>query len=259
MSAPPLIFDRTLLRKRRRRALRTFQSADFIVQSAALELQDRLEILVKEPVDWAVASGAVSLPDPARLARRWTRIDLEPDFPGVDWEADEEALKLPKGKPDLYLSLLTLHVVNDLPGALIQIHRALRPGGRFMAALFGPRSLQELRTALSEAELEIEGGVSPRVHPFVDVRDAGALLQRAGFEEPVADSYDQTVTYRGPERLLRDLRGMGETNILTERRKGPLRRATLTHALAIYADKFHVEGGVTATFEMLFMSGRARS
>jgi SAM-dependent methyltransferase len=253
----PEIFDRKLLALRRRRAVRTFGSADFVANSAALELQDRIDLLVKEPVAWAVASGAVSLPDPARVAKRWTRIDLEPDFPGVDWAADEEALTLPKGKPDLYFSILTLHTVNDLPGALIQIRRALRPGGRFMAVLFGPKTLQELRIALSEAELEIEGGISPRIHPFVDVRDAGALLQRTGFDEPVADTYDYFISYKEPMRLLRDLRAMGETNILVQRRKGPLRRATLARAMEIYKERFLFEKTYKATVDFLFMSGKA--
>jgi SAM-dependent methyltransferase len=229
-----------------------------VAKAAAFEMQYRLGFLIKEQVAWAVASGAVGLPDPLPVAKRWTRIDLEPGFPSVDWEVDEEALKLPKGMPDLYVSILTLHTVNDLPGALIQIRRALRPGGRFMAALFGPKNLQELRTALSEAELEVEGGVSPRVHPFIDVRDAGALLQRAGFDEPVADTFDVPVVYKNPLRLLHDLRGMGETNVLVERRKGPLRRATLARAMENYAQRFAAEGGVQATFELLFMSGRAR-
>jgi SAM-dependent methyltransferase len=257
MIAPPRIFDRDLLRMRRRRAVRTFASAAFVSEAAAFELQDRLSFLMKEPVAWAVASGAVGLPDPSRVALRWTRIDLEPGFPGVDWEVDEEALKLPKGKPDLYVSILTLHTVNDLPGALIQIRRALKPGGRFMAALFGPRTLEELRASLADAELEIEGGISPHVHPFVDVREAGALLQRAGFAEPVADTYDIAARYQDPMKLLRDLRAMGETNILVERRKAPLRRATLTRAMEIYKERYVFEKALTGTFEFVFMSGMA--
>lgn len=257
MTAPPRIFDRDLLRKRRRRAVRTFHTADFVANAAAFEMQYRVGFLIKEQVAWAVASGAVGLPDPLTVAKRWTRIDLEPGFPGVDWEVDEESLTLPKGKPDLYFSILTLHTVNDLPGALIQIRRALRPGGRFMAALFGPRTLEELRASLAEAELGIEGGISPHVHPFVDVRDAGALLQRAGFAEPVADTYDIAARYQDPMKLLRDLRTMGETNILAERRKAPLRRATLTRAMEIYKERYVFEKALTATFELVFMSGMA--
>lgn len=257
MTAPPRIFDRDLLRKRRRRAVRTFHTADFVASAAAFEMQYRLGFLIKEQVAWAVASGAVGLPEPLTVAKRWTRIDLEPGFPGIDWEADEEALKLPKGKPDLYFSILTLHTVNDLPGALIQIRRVLRPGGRFMAALFGPAHLQELRSSLSDAEIEIEGGVSPRIHPFIDVRDGGALLQRAGFAEPVADLYGYPVIYKDPMRILHDLRAAGETNILTERRKGPLRRTTLARAMALYRERHAVKKGFDATLEFLFLSGMA--
>jgi SAM-dependent methyltransferase len=202
------------------------------------------------PTGDAIVTGLIGLPDAARLALRATS--------KTPLDLDEEVSPVAAGSLDLYVSILTLHTVNDLPGALIQIRRALKPGGRFMAALFGPRTLTELRAVLSEAEYEIEGGVSPRVHPFVDVRDAGALLQRAGFEEPVADTFDVPVVYRTPMRLLHDLRGMGETNVLVERRKAPMRRATLARVIELYTERFAADGGVGATFEMLFMSGKAR-
>jgi NADH dehydrogenase [ubiquinone] 1 alpha subcomplex assembly factor 5 len=256
MTAPPRIFDRELLRLRRQRAAAVWRDHDFLARTAADEIQERLETLIPAPVADAVCCGHVRLPDGARLATHIAHGDLTPR--GDQILLDEEQLTLPPQSVDVYASVLTLHTVNDLPGALIQIRRALRPKGRFMAALFGPKTLQELRTALSNAELECEGGVSPRIHPFVDVKDAGALLQRAGFEEPVADTFDVPVIYKTPMRLLQDLRGMGETNILTERRKGPLRRATLNRAMEIYAERFSAEGGVGATFELLFMSGRAR-
>lgn len=250
MSAPPRIFDRDLLRLRRRRAAPGFATHDFLLRAAADEAQERLEALLPAPVGDAVVSGFVALPGMPRLALRATH--------RTPLDLDEEVSPLPPQSLDLYISLLTLHSINDLPGALIQIRRALRPKGRFIAALFGPRTLQELRVALSEAELEIEGGISPRVHPVVDVRDAGALLQRAGFEEPVADTFDLHVIYKTPLRLLHDLRGMGETNVLVDRRKGPLRRATLARAMQIYVERFATDGGVGATFELLFMSGKAR-
>ena len=251
MNAPPRIFDRELRRVRLARvAPELLRSFGFLFEVAGEEMQDRLMALLPAPVGNAATSGFAAPPDMSRIARqteRRTPLDL-----------DEENSPFAARSLDLYVSVLTLHAVNDLPGALIQIRRALRPGGRFMAALFGPKTLHQLRTAMSEAELEIEGGVSPRVHPFVDVRDAGALLQRAGFDEPVADAFDVPVVYRDPLRLLHDLRGMGETNVLSERRKGPLRRATLARAMEIYRDRFAVDGGVGATFEMLFMSGKAR-
>jgi NADH dehydrogenase [ubiquinone] 1 alpha subcomplex assembly factor 5 len=256
MSAPPIIFDRALLRKRRARAAAGFADFDFMARTAAGEMQERLQELLPEPVGVALVGGLIAPPDMSRLAMKTLRADLTPLAGG--FALDEERASLTPGSVDLYASILTLHTINDVPGALIQIRRTLKPGGRFMAALFGPKTLHELRTALSDAEFEVEGGLSPRVHPFIDVRDAGALLQRAGFEEPVADSFDLPVTYREPARLVRDLRGMGETNILAERRKGPLRRGTLARAMEIYAERFAVEGGVAATFELLFISGKAR-
>jgi SAM-dependent methyltransferase len=249
MTAPPRIFDRELSKLRRRRALPLLASHDFLHCAAAEEIQERLETLFPTASKHALVTGLVGLPDVAKIAGQAAQ--------RTPLNLDDERLDLPLASLDLFVSVLTLHTVNDLPGALIQIRRALRPGGRFMAALFGPKTLQELRAALSEAELEVEGGISPRVHPFVDVRDAGALLQRAGFDEPVADTFDLPVVYKSPMRLLQDLRGMGETNVLVERRKGPLRRATLATAMEIYAQRFAVEGGVGATFEMLFMSGKA--
>jgi SAM-dependent methyltransferase len=244
MTAPPRIFDRDLLRMRRRRAA---HQDHFLAREAAEEMQIRLESLLPGPVGAALIAGQVPLPNEPRLAVSTDHRDI-----------DGEDLGLAPATLDLCVSIFGLSAVNDLPGALIQIRRALRPGGRFMAALFGPKTLHELRTALAEAELEIEGGVSPRVHPFVDVRDAGALLQRAGFEEPVADTFDLPVVYKHPLRLLHDLRGMGETNVLVERRKGPLRRATLARAMDLYTERFSIDGGVAATFELLFMSGKAR-
>ncbi len=141
--------------------------------------------------------------------------------------ADEEALPFRDGSLDLVVSALALQFVNDLPGTLIQIRRALKPDGLLLAALIGGDSLAELREAFAEAEAEVEGGVSPRVAPFADLRDLGALLQRAGFALPVTDVDRITVRYASPLDLLHDLRRMGATNALAERRRVPLRRATL--------------------------------
>jgi SAM-dependent methyltransferase len=151
-----------------------------------------------------------------------------------------------------------LHWVGDLPGALVQLRRVLKPGGLFLAALLGGRTLIELRTALIEAELAEEGGASPRISPAIDLADAAALLQRAGFADPVADADVLTVTYADALALLRELRLMGETNALTARRKCPLRRATLARALALYGERFGLpDGRVAASFEILFLTGRA--
>jgi SAM-dependent methyltransferase len=174
----------------------------------------------------------------------------------ADLVGDLERLPLAAGSLDLAASLLALHGVNDLPGALIQIRRSLRPDGLFIGCLLGGRSLQELRQAFLEAEAETTGGVSPRVAPFVDLRDLGTLLQRAGFALPVVDSEVVTVRYRDMFGLLRDLRAMGWSNALVARRKARLRRETLLRAAAIYAERFaDADGRLRATFEIVWLSG----
>ena len=176
----------------------------------------------------------------------------------ADSPADEEALPFAPGSLDLVVSALALQFVNDLPGALIQIRRALKPDGLFLAALIGGESLTELRQAFAAAESEIEGGASPRVAPFADLRDLGALLQRAGFALPVTDIDRVTVRYATPLELMHDLRRMGATNALAERRRVPLRRATLRRMMEIYATRFAgVDGRIAATFEIVWLSGWA--
>ena len=172
--------------------------------------------------------------------------------------ADEEALPFADASFDLVLSCLSLHWVNDLPGALSQVRRALKPDGLFLAAMLGGNTLGELRAALAEAEAACEGGLSPRVSPFADVADAGALLQRAGFALPVVDSDTITVSYAEPLKLMRDLRLMGEGNALHHRRKGFTRRATLMDAGVRYRDMFgDGRGRVPATFQAITMTAWA--
>ena len=159
---------------------------------------------------------------------------------------------------DLVVSALALQFVNDLPGTLVQIRRALKPDGLFLAAMIGGESLIELREAFAQAESEMEGGVSPRVAPFADLRDLGALLQRAGFALPVTDIDRVTVRYATPLALMHDLRRMGAANALTERRRTPLRRATLRRLFEIYAERFaDPDGRIRATFEIVWLSGWA--
>ncbi len=156
------------------------------------------------------------------------------------------------------MSALALHFVNDLPGALIQIRRALKPDGLFLAALLGGETLTELRQSFAAAESELEGGVSPRVAPFADVREMGALLQRAGFALPVTDIDRVTARYASPFALMAELRRMGATNALAERRRTPLRRATLNRMAEIYAQRFSDrDGKIRATFEIVWLSGWA--
>jgi len=172
--------------------------------------------------------------------------------------ADEEALPFRDASLDLVVSALALQFVNDLPGTLIQIRRTLKPDGLLLAALIGGESLTELRVAFAEAEAEIEGGVSPRVVPFADLRDLGALLQRAGFALPVTDVDRVTVRYASPLALMHDLRRMGAGNVLTARRRTPLRRSTLLRVLEIYAERFaDPDGRIRATFEIVWLSGWA--
>jgi SAM-dependent methyltransferase len=172
--------------------------------------------------------------------------------------ADEEALPFADGSLDLVVSALALQFVNDLPGTLIQIRRALKPDGLLLTALIGGDSLIELREAFAQAESEIEGGLSPRVAPFADLRELGALMQRAGFALPVVDSDRLTVRYDSPFALMRDLRAMGATNILSERRRVPLKRKTLQRMAQLYADRFaDADGRLRATFEIAWLSGWA--
>ena len=172
--------------------------------------------------------------------------------------ADEEALPFKTECFDAILSNLALHWVNDLPGALAQIRSSLRPDGLFLASLFGAGTLHELRTSLMEAELAETGGASPRVSPFADLRDAAGLLQRAGLALPVADLDTITVTYGDLFALLRDLRGMAETNALVDRLKRPTRRTVFARAAAIYQERFGTpDGRLPATFQILFLTGWA--
>ena len=172
--------------------------------------------------------------------------------------ADEEALPFAPRSFDLVLSAMDLHWVNDLPGTLIQIGRILKPDGLFLGAMLGGGTLWQLRQALAAAESEIEGGLSPRVSPFADLRDAAGLLQRAGFALPVADSETIDVEYPSALALMRDLGAMGESNLVVERRRGLSRRATLLRAAEIYDERFgRPSGRVVASFEVLFLHGWA--
>ena len=258
------IFDRRLLRDRRGRAAGELHAHDFLLTEIAERLADRLSDIARR-----FPAGARS-----RRARRHPgahaagpRRDRNPDPVGCfagqratagELVADEELLPFKEQSFDAILSNLSLHWVNDLPGALAQIRSSLKPDGLFLASLFGTGTLQELRTALMEAELAETGGASPRVSPFADLRDAAGLLQRAGFALPVADADTVTVTYGDFFALLRDLRGMGETNILLDRLKQPTRRTVFARAAAIYQERFaDAQGRLPATFQILFLTGWA--
>ncbi len=253
----PQIFDRALLRRRRLRAAARFADFDFLARRAADEIAERLDER-GERLATAVCCG-LTAPLLVQAARAIALDTAAPAASGFAVVGDEERLPFAAASLDLHASVLTLHALNDLPGALAQIRRALRPNGTFMAAMFGGETLSELRQAFAAAEIEHDGGLSPRVFPFVDVRDAGSLLQRAGFAEPIVDSDVVTVRYEQPLKLLRDLRGMAETNVLLERRRTFLKRGTLERVAEIYVEKFSdPDGRVRATFQILYLTGRAR-
>lgn len=257
--------DRNLMIARKRRAaLAGGDPADFLTIRAAAELGDRIA-LVERRFDEAVTlfegSGhaAEALMASGKVGRV-RRIEADPVLLGDAEGLVEmcEVVPLPAGSIDLAVSLLSLHAINDLPGLLAQIRRALRPDGLFIAAMFGAGTLSELRDSLLHAEVATASGASPRVYPFAEIRQAGALLQRAGFALPVADLESVTVRYASMISLLADLRGMGETSALAERSRRPLSRQTLAAAAEHYARNHSApDGRLTATFNLVWLSGWA--
>jgi SAM-dependent methyltransferase len=260
------LFDRRLLRRRRERAAAGFGRADFLVREAALRLGERLGD-VRRRFETALLLGShggrVKAALPADRIGRLVETDLALALAGdpasrerLVLVADEEALPFGADRFDLVLACWTLHWANDLPGVLAQIRYTLKPDGLFLAILPGAGSLQELRDVLLQAELDQEGGAGPRVAPFVELADAGGLLQRAGFALPVADIETMTVTYAEPLKLLRELNAMAEGNVLRDRRPGPLRRGTVAYADQLYRARFAgPDGRLPATFELLTLSG----
>jgi len=267
---PPLIFDRLLLRARRQRGLR-LGPATFLLDQVADEFANRLRLVLRR-FDLAVDLGTPTAAVRTALLRDGsigTIVALDPMMDaarhlsgdhaaavGLRVVADEEALPFADNTLDLVVSGLSLQAVNDLPGALAQVRRALKPDGLFLAALLGGDTLAALRHSFAMAESELDGGVSPRVAPFPDLRDLGGLLQRAGFALPVTDVDRITVRYATPLGLLHDLRRMGAANPLVERRRVPLRRATLMRAMEVYAARFaDPDGRVRASFDIMWLSG----
>jgi SAM-dependent methyltransferase len=258
------MFDFAALAARRDRAMRLgFQGgADFLYREVAALIAERLAEIRRDFRRIAlIGTGAgVVTRALAREGVELTQLDPSPAMARAAGGAvlAGEVLPLAEGAHDLVVSTLLLHAMNDPVGQLIQMRRALRPDGLMLAALFGGQTLAELRASLAEAEAELEGGLSLRVAPMAEIRDLGALLQRAGFAMPVADSERLTVSYPTPLHLMRELRAMGETNILTARRRRPMRRATLMRAGEIYAEHFGApDGRVRATFEIVFLTGWA--
>lgn len=247
---PPALFDRTLLHARQQRAQKQ-GAVTFLLDRVAEDMFDRLAAVMREfqaPADlWTPGDGL------AALRTRLPSIEcIELDAVGL------ETLPFAPESFDLVVSALALQFVNDLPGVLAQIRRALKPDGLLLAAMIGGDSLTELRQAFAAAEAECEGGVSPRVAPFADLRDIGALLQRAGFALPVTDVDRVVVRYGNAFALMQDLRRMGASNVLIERRRMPPRRATLLRMAEIYAERFaDADGRIRATFDIIWLSGWA--
>jgi NADH dehydrogenase [ubiquinone] 1 alpha subcomplex assembly factor 5 len=269
------IFDRKLVRIRRDRAARNFASFDFLCARTIAETCDRLTEIKRDftsVLDCSAANGLfaktlqqnveyeeiakniellVQSESSIEMARRADQVTG-----GLTLVSDEEFVPFAEASFDLAVSFLAMHFVNDLPGALLQIKRALKPDGIFIASLFGGDTLTELKQVLMEAQIEVEGGASPLIAPFADIRDIGALLQRAGFALPVTDLDRVTVHYATMFDLLKDLRGMGQTNVLIERRKKPLGKEVLFKAAELYHHKFAgPDGKIPATFDIIYATG----
>lgn len=247
----PILFDRALLRARQDRAAR-LGAETFLLDRVVADLDERLQAVLRK---FAAAADIGTPGEGLRTAlvgraETFTRVSVPDD--------EREGLRLAPESLDLAVSALALQLVNDLPGVLAQVRRALKPDGLLLAATLGGDTLTELRQSFAAAEAELDGGVSPRVAPFADLRDIGALLQRTGFALPVIDVDRVIVRYDSVFALMQDLRRMGATNVLVERRRTPLRRATLLRMAAVYAERFSdPDGRIRATFDVIWLSGWA--
>ena len=260
------IFDRWAVKQHRDRAANDLKNFDFLFREVADRLADRLSDIRREfpfALDLGCHAGVMA---DVLTGRGHIQTMVECDLSekmvrgvsGLRVVADEEIQPFAPRTFDLVLSSGSFHWVNDLPGVMMQARASLRSDGLFLANFFGGETLKELRHSLLEAESELEGGVGPRVSPFADVRDAGALLQRTGFALPVADSEILKVSYGAPLNLLHDLRGMGEGNAVTGRRKFFTRRETMFRACEIYSKKYGNKfGRIPATFEIITLTGWA--
>lgn len=258
MTTANRIFDPVAVVRNRQRSSAMGQDALFLHQNAAQSLVERRLDIARDIAKAALLGGRGLLT--ARDLRVDTLLELD-SAPGLvpngGCICEPDLLPLKDGAFDALFSLLNLHSIDDLPGCLIQMNRALKPDGIFMAALFSIGTLEPVRTAFLAADSETTGGASPRVSPFVDVRDAGALLQRAGFVMPVADTEDVVVRYSNPLSLMSDLRAMGEANALAERSRRFLRRDTLGHALTALEAQREDDGKIPIRFCITFMTGWA--
>ena len=263
MPETPCLFDQLLLRTRLKRALKK-GAADFLLERVADDFELRLQALARS-FDTVADIGTFGPHAALKLvaSQHFKQIIRQAPLAEVlgtgAWQniiGETSLVPFAPQSLDAVISLLAFQWIDDLPGLLIQIKRALKADGLLIACLLGGQTLHELRESFARAEIECEGGLSPRVSPFADLRDIGALMQRAGFALPVVDTETITVRYQTPLALFADLRAMGGTNTLIERRKTPLRRKTLLRALEIYAENYSdADGRIRATFECLWVSG----
>ena len=249
--AAPILFDGALLRARLNRA-RRLEPATFLLDRVAEDMAERLSAVMRDfnhAADIGTPGDQLRSALAGRLAQ-CGRVDLP--------VGESEPLSIRAESLDLAVSALAFQFVNDLPGVLAQIRRALRPDGLLLAAMIGGDTLTELRQSFAAAEAELEGGASPRVAPFADLRDIGALLQRAGLALPVTDVDRIVVRYDSAFDLMHDLRRMGATNVLMERRRLPTRRATMLRMAEVYGERFaDPDGRIRATFDVIWLSGWA--
>lgn len=266
MTSNAHLFDRTLLARRRDNAAARFSEHDFLLARATEDLVERLGAVVRDfplGLDLGSHDGCLTraLTECSNVGHV-VRADVSPRMlalgSGPAVACEEDLLPFAEESFDLVASALSLHWVNDLPGALVQIRKSLKPDGLFMASLLGGETLTELAQSLMAGEIELSCGGSPRVGPFADVRTLGALLQRAGFALPVADMDRITVTYETPFALMDELRAMGAASVLQDRSRRPLRRDVLMRSAEIYQERFADERGrIPATFEIVTLTGWA--
>ena len=257
-----IIFDRMTVRRRRKRAAKEFSNHDFLFREVARRLADRLaDIKRKFPLTIDLGSRGKHL---SHLLSGNPSIEtiiemgLYSEENKTSFIGDEEAIPIGPACADLIISNLVLHWTNDLPGTLIQCHKILKPDGLFMGAVLGGETLTELRQVIMEVESKISGGISPRISPFANLADTASLLQRARFSLPVSDIDTITVTYKDLFSLMRDLRGMGETNAVISRTPNFSKRELFFEAAERYAERFgDSKGRIPATFQVLFLTGWA--
>lgn len=237
--SPPQMTDRAALLRNRQRAQKP--KGMFLQTLVADDIQDRLSLVNRDFTDIAIITGFPDI---------W-----QPRMPDATIVSDTDTLALTAKSHDLIIHALALHWANDPVGQLIQCRHALKDDGLLLTASFGGQTLQELRACLAQAESDVSGGLSPRILPMGEIRDLGALLQRAGFALPVADSLPLDVSYETTLDLMRDLRAMGENNALFARRKTGTARAIFARTEELYRQSFAEDDRLKATFEIIFMTG----